>query len=140
MKIGNKIAQFRKYRGLNQKQLAEKIGVSAVTITRYENNSREPNLKKLNEIAIALDVTVSDLLNEEYGIDLSQSEPQLKQFLQLDRNLLVNILFGMSSNNEIGDFFLHDEDYEFLIKLIKDILKSNAIMLTNKNFEKNHTK
>ena len=64
MKIGNRIKELRKSKGLTQKQLAEKVDVNAVTITRYENDDREPNLGTLQLIAETLNVTVNELLKD----------------------------------------------------------------------------
>ena len=36
-KIGARIAQAREYAGMNKKELADKVGVSPSTVTRYEN-------------------------------------------------------------------------------------------------------
>ncbi|APM41325.1 hypothetical protein BS101_18390 [Clostridium kluyveri] len=64
MSVGKNIKKYRKSKNLTQKQLAQKIGVIPVTITRYENNKREPNIDTLNEIAKALDVPVYELIGE----------------------------------------------------------------------------
>ena len=63
--IGENIKKYRKNSNLTQKQLAEKIGVTVVTIQNYENSRREPNLIALNKIATALGVTINDLLGIE---------------------------------------------------------------------------
>ena len=65
MNIGNNIKKYRKIKGLTQIQLAEKIGVSTITIKNYENNRRQPSLETLNKIAEALNVSVSELISDE---------------------------------------------------------------------------
>ena len=65
MKMGENIKMFREKKGLTQKQLGEKISVTAVTITRYENENRRPNVKTLTEIAKVLNVDINDLLDDE---------------------------------------------------------------------------
>ena len=42
--------------------MAKKIGVSEVTITRYENNDREPNMNTLKKLSEALGVSVIDII------------------------------------------------------------------------------
>lgn len=64
MNIGERIKELRKSKNLTQKQLGEKIGVTATTITKYENNQLSINTDTLSKIAIALGVTVSDILGE----------------------------------------------------------------------------
>lgn len=45
------------------KWLAEKLGVSACTVSRWASNTAQPNLSTLNEIAKQLGVDVKDLFN-----------------------------------------------------------------------------
>ena len=45
------------------KWLAEKLGVSACTVSRWASNTAQPNLSTLNEIAKQLGVDVKDLIN-----------------------------------------------------------------------------
>lgn len=65
MNIGENIKQLRKNKGLTQKELGELIGVKAITIRKYESNEREPNIETLNKIAMALGVTINDLVKNE---------------------------------------------------------------------------
>lgn len=65
MTIGENIKFFRKQKGLTQKELGEKIGMSANSIQRYELEHRDPQNKTLDKIAEALGVSRADL----YGIE-----------------------------------------------------------------------
>lgn len=66
--IGNKIKQFRKDKGLTQKELATKLGVAEITIRKYESGDREPKLDQLQKIASALDVAVEELIKGDVPI------------------------------------------------------------------------
>ena len=46
------------------KWLAEQVGKSACTVSKWCNNSVQPDLNTLNKIAILLDVNVKELLND----------------------------------------------------------------------------
>ena len=51
--IGDKIYAYRKYEGLSQQQLADKIGVSRQTVVRWEKNVNKPSdleLQKIEEL------------------------------------------------------------------------------------------
>lgn len=61
MTLGQKITYFRKKRGLTQKELAEKAGVSQGAIGQYEIGLTMPRLSTLQRIAVALDTTASEL-------------------------------------------------------------------------------
>ena len=54
--------------GLKQKDLAEKVGVTEVTISRYANGTREPRHTNLTKIAHVLNTTTDYLagLNTDY--------------------------------------------------------------------------
>ena len=47
------------------KWLAEQLGVSACTVSRWASNTAQPNLSTLNDIAKLLDVDVKELINSE---------------------------------------------------------------------------
>lgn len=64
MNLGENIKRYRKNKKLTQKQLADKLQVSSITIQNYENNRREPSLEMLNKLAAILGCTVSDFLEE----------------------------------------------------------------------------
>lgn len=46
------------------KWLAEQLGKSNCTVSKWCSNSIQPDLKTLNEIAISLNVRVADLIKE----------------------------------------------------------------------------
>lgn len=64
-KIGSFIAKQRKIKGLNQKQLAEKIQVTDKAISRWETGKGMPEVSLLQPLANALGVSVGELLNGE---------------------------------------------------------------------------
>lgn len=44
------------------KWLAEKLGVSVTTISRWCSNASQPDLQTLNRIAVVLNVSIHDLI------------------------------------------------------------------------------
>lgn len=58
------IKRVRKNRKISQAELGKMIGVTAASVSRYENGEREPSVAILRRIAHALDVTVADLIGE----------------------------------------------------------------------------
>ncbi len=66
------IRSWRKARGLTQKQLAERMEkepgeqlMSYVTVSNIERGDQSPTLEQLNAFALALDVSVSDLIESD---------------------------------------------------------------------------
>ncbi|MCD7875388.1 MAG: helix-turn-helix domain-containing protein [Cloacibacillus porcorum] len=87
--VSHRIKDARKMRGLNQKGLADLIGVSLDTISRWENNIREPRISDIKSISEALNVSIAFLMGEEE----KNSQVQAQQPTSLDNmlNELVNI-------------------------------------------------
>lgn len=63
--IGKFIQEIRKEKGLTQKELAELIGVSDKTISKWENGNSSPDTSMLMSLSEALEITVNELLSAE---------------------------------------------------------------------------
>lgn len=61
-KIGKFIAECRKKKDITQKDLAEKLGVTDKTVSRWENGHYLPDISLFNDICSILDIQVSELL------------------------------------------------------------------------------
>ena len=64
-KIGAFIAENRKSKKMTQKQLAEILGVTDKTVSRWENGNYMPDLSLLLPLSDALNITLNELLNGE---------------------------------------------------------------------------
>lgn len=72
MKLNEKIYWCRKKAGLSQEALAELIGVSRQSISKWETGEASPEISKLPLLAKAFDVSTDWLLSEE---SIPQEEP-----------------------------------------------------------------
>lgn len=61
--IGEFIQNVRKEKGLTQKDLADSIGVSDKTISKWENGNSVPDTTLLKPLCDALDINVNELLS-----------------------------------------------------------------------------
>ncbi|NFN80396.1 helix-turn-helix transcriptional regulator [Clostridium botulinum] len=92
MDIGTKIREIRKNNKLTQKEFAERIKVSEISIRKYESNQRNPSLEILTKISKEFNINLSELnQNNEYNEILNEymkntinSEDLLKEFLKCD--------------------------------------------------------
>jgi transcriptional regulator with XRE-family HTH domain len=65
MSMADLIAERRKEKGMTQKQLADKLGVTDKAVSKWERGNGQPDINYLQPIADALNVTVSELLKGE---------------------------------------------------------------------------
>lgn len=61
--FGKNLIYMRKMRTFTQAELAEKIGISRQTLSKYENGETLPDIMTCARIASVLDVTVDDIVN-----------------------------------------------------------------------------
>lgn len=99
-RIGSFIAALRKEHGLTQEQLAEKLGVSNRSISRWENGNTLPDFSLLRSLSAVLDVSMSELLNGHRLPENIQAEDSVRLALELaqregdTRRKVLNRRFG----------------------------------------------
>lgn len=98
--IGNYIAQKRRAQNLTQEQLAEKLGVSNKTISKWENGKCMPDYSIIQKLCTALHVTLSELMDGEDAADSSvrvYDDAQILDLLRRTQELehLKGILYGL---------------------------------------------
>ena len=65
MEIGNKILELRKSTGLSQEELAEKVGVSRQTISKWELGETSPDIKQAKELSKIFNISIDELVNND---------------------------------------------------------------------------
>ena len=63
MSVGKNIKNIRQSKSISREDLSNALNLSVHAIAKYEQGQREPNIDTLNKIAVALDVSVNDLLS-----------------------------------------------------------------------------
>lgn len=61
--IGTKIAFYRKAKGMTQEELAEKLGVSAQAVSKWENDIACPDIQLLTPLSSIFETTIDELLS-----------------------------------------------------------------------------
>ena len=69
MELGNHIRNIRKQRGLKQEQLAEAMGVSVASVSKWENGQCAPELLVLIELADFFEVSIDTLVGHNLHAD-----------------------------------------------------------------------
>ena len=70
--IGANIKKLRMQHGMTQKNLADKLFVSAQAVSRWENNEVEPSISTILELAKIFDVTADEILGLEAKEDFKE--------------------------------------------------------------------
>ena len=81
--IGIYIAKKRREKNLTQEQLAEKIGVSNKTISKWENGKCMPDYSIIEQLCKELSVTLSELMDGEDAAEDSVRVYDDEQILDL---------------------------------------------------------
>lgn len=96
--IGNRIRQLRNDIPLSQEQLALKAGIATSFLGEIERNTKKPSIDSLEKIAIALEISLSELFN--YNVDtLDKSDcfyldkilMEMRQYTMAEQEALYNI-------------------------------------------------
>lgn len=95
--IGENIAFFRKKNNLSQIELSRFIGVTRACVSQWELNKRTPNIYECKKIASVLNVSILDIIGNEF--DIRQNQPKytkqqkncINMLMQLDSNQLDRI-------------------------------------------------
>lgn len=97
-KIGKFISELRKENNMTQEELAEKMGVSDKSISRWENGKTMPDISMLSILAKELNCTIQELLNgrkmtKEELIELKETINKLIEYQsrkQIDNDKKTN--------------------------------------------------
>lgn len=81
-KLGLKIKELRKRKGLTQEQLAELINMEQNSISVIESGRNFPTLGTLEKIAQILDVNLSDFFNYDYIDDIETIKASTKDIIR----------------------------------------------------------
>ena len=95
--IGSYIARKRREQNLTQEQLAQQLGVSNKTISKWEKGMSVPDSEQLIKIAVILETTVSELLgtqveNEEESTQLAKELSRINTQLAIRNHRMRRVL------------------------------------------------
>ena len=81
--IGENIKVLRLSRGWTQEQLAQKLGVSNRSVSRWENGNTMPDLSILPLLGEELGVRVTELLNGERTKNINSAQEVVENIIEL---------------------------------------------------------
>ena len=62
MELGKKIKQLRKFSGMTQEQLAEKLNISRQALSKWENGTSMPDVESVVRISMLFQISLEELL------------------------------------------------------------------------------
>lgn len=115
--IGRFISECRKQKGLTQAQLAEALGVSDKTISRWETGKTMPDLSFYEPLCEILDIQISELLyarkmtdkektvhGEKSALNIFKTKSQLQTFAILTEILIfIGIIITITLTKLLAD-------------------------------------
>ena len=72
MEFNEKIQHLRAQAGLTQEQLAERLFVSRVTVSKWESGRGYPNIESLKLMAKVLSISLDDLLSGDELVSIAE--------------------------------------------------------------------
>ena len=100
-KIGKFIANLRKEQKLTQGQLAEKLGVTDKTVSRWENGKNMPDYSVLKGLCNILNIDVNEFLSWE---KLEKNKIQIQSIENLD--LILKEYYKMKKQKDIFKYIV----------------------------------
>lgn len=145
-KIGKFIGEIRKEKNMKQKELADLLGVTSKTISRWETGKYMPDLSLFTLISEALGISLNELLQGERIIDKKNAddiEREVKlEINEFNYNELIKFLKTKSTkhiNKSQHDIYFSPETPQFFGGDIDDecirirIQKDKYILCYKKN-------
>ncbi len=95
--LGLRIAALRAEKNMKQNELAERLGISAQAVSKWENDVSAPDISILPELADVLGVTVDELLTGEK----KEAAVRLLDKPEEARNLTLRIIVDSSEGDRV---------------------------------------
>lgn len=97
--IGDKILNLRKIKGISQEELADLVGVSRQTVSKWESNNVEPSKANLRCLCEVLNVSIKYFYDEDLAYSNDEIEDKLyNASMQVKvsksiKNLVISLIF-----------------------------------------------
>ena len=106
MNLSENLKKIRKQHNLSQEQLAEKLGVSRQSVSKWESNQAYPEMDKVIQLTKLFNLNMDELLNQDISETTKekQSKNILNKYIEEILNFTsktVNMFINMSLKNKI---------------------------------------
>ena len=116
--LGEKIKKYREIKGITQAEIAELLGVSPATVSKYEAGTLEPNIESIKKISELFEVSIDKLLKDD-AFDVSKIDIlavlREQKEMKVKGNLYHNTQITMTYNtNHIEGSRLSEEQTRYI--------------------------
>ena len=122
-----RLKELRKSKGLSQKQLAEKTGISVHTINSYESGRRDPNTKNLQILQDFFQVSQGFLLGELKSDDFFKDQ----EVIDLNLDTVLTQISMLKQNMKMSESYQNRVATLFLLKSLNYINNEMLCRTTN---------
>lgn len=116
--LGEKIKKYREIKGITQAEIAELLGVSPATVSKYEAGTLEPNIESIKKFSELFEVSIDKLLKDD-AFDISKIDIlavlREQKEMKVKGNLYHNTQITMTYNtNHIEGSRLSEEQTRYI--------------------------
>ena len=125
MNLGNNLFQARKKAGLSQEMVAEKLGVSRQTISKWETDETIPDIYQSKKLAKLYNLTLDELI--DFDIDIKEIEEIIKNTDE-EKESKINWTNAWSKKYPVLKNYTQQVDiskYSTIIRKLLNSLKDN---------------
>lgn len=120
LKFGKRLKKLRNEKGINQKELADKMNTTKATISRYENDKQEPSVLILEKLAEYFNTSTDYILGKSDARDplwYEKLPAELQNFIKEENVEYLSVAFRAKEEN------WSPEAIEEVMKVIKSLKK-----------------
>ena len=118
--LGEKIKKYRETKNIKQSEIADMLGVSPATVSKYEAGTLEPSIESIKKLSELFEVSIDELLKDDTfdisKIDILEILREQKE-MKLKGNLYHNTQIVMTYNtNHIEGSTLSEEQTRYIFE------------------------
>ena len=131
VKFGSLLKELRKEHGLTQEQLAEKLGTTNRTVSRWETGSNLPDLDVLIELSEFYQIDIKDLLSgkrkeAESKMDDTEIVRQAAEYSTMKETHLMRRIFSTAAAGVVAVGIL----FYTTLRFFQDVTSSGIVLLS----------
>ena len=121
IKTANRLCELRKAHNLSQEELASKLGVSRLAVSKWERSESSPDTDNLIQLASLYNISLDELLNGDEAISLIEENKEVKSE-SFPKEVELNVDCKVVIDGDDSKVIYDDEEVNLSIK---EVLKWN---------------